>query len=72
MFRYLISIVLFLFSIEQSTSQSLELSFSDNNSPKPLTLTMGFRSGASLGIDSVYGEKELPPFQPIEIGRAHV
>lgn len=70
MFRYLISIVLFLFSIEQSISQSLELSFADNNSPKPLTLTMGFRSGASLGIDTVYGEKELPPFQPIGTGHA--
>lgn len=68
--RFLVSIVLFLCIAERGVSQNLDLTFIDNNSPKPLTLTMGFRSGATLGIDTVFGEKELPPFQPVGTGHA--
>ncbi len=68
--RFIIGIILLLCTSERGVSQSLDLTFVDNNSPKPLTLTMGFRSGATLGIDTVYGEKELPPFQPLGTGHA--
>ena len=68
--RLFIGIILFLCVSETGISQTLDLTFVDNNSPKPLTLTMGFRSGATLGIDTVYGEQELPPFQPVGTGHA--
>jgi len=68
--RLFIGIILFLCISETGISQTLDLTFVDNNSPKPLTLTMGFRSGATLGIDTVYGEQELPPFQPVGTGHA--
>jgi len=68
--KFLIGIILFLIFCETGVSQTLDLTFVDNNSPKPLTLTMGFRSGATFGIDTVYGEQELPPFQPVGTGHA--
>jgi len=68
--KFLIGIILFLIICKTGLSQTLDLTFVDNNSPKPLTLTMGFRSGATLGIDTVYGEQELPPFQPVGTGHA--
>jgi hypothetical protein len=70
MYRILIGIILLLCTSERGVSQILDLTFVDNNSPKPLTLTMGFRSGATLGIDTAFGEKELPPFQPVGTGHA--